>query len=278
VISGLQTVLLGQEWIQSVNLLSGFGNQSYYIPIPLAVEAVESFPNVGDAMVEAQDIERVEMAMADEINEECDDDECSSVDCGDGPLSDSELSPCELSSDDERSLDDDPLSNRELSSGELSSDGQSSLDGDPSGDELSVDDDHSSDGEISSGDDEDGEGYKDYEGKECKGCEEYEEYEEYEECEEGQECQECQKGEDDTGANLQDFMKQHKHLEHAEPQRRKAARETAKLEPEQELHRLTYLRNLLDRNNESVVDPAFNQQSEPKGERVSTTTVFKPCW
>ena len=52
VISGLQTVLLGQEWIQSVNLLSGFGNQSYYIPIPLAVEAAgERFPDLVDAEV-----------------------------------------------------------------------------------------------------------------------------------------------------------------------------------------------------------------------------------
>ena len=67
------------------------------------------------------------------------------------------------------------------------------------------------------------------------------------------------------------------HLEHAGPQRRKAARKTAKLEPE--LHRLTCLKSPLDRNNESVGDPAFNigsQQPEPKDERVGTAAVFKP--
>jgi hypothetical protein len=37
VIPGLQVVLLGQEWIQSVRLLSCFDDRSYYIPIPLAV-------------------------------------------------------------------------------------------------------------------------------------------------------------------------------------------------------------------------------------------------
>jgi hypothetical protein len=148
VISGLQTVLLGQEWIQSVNLLSTFGNQSYYIPIPLAVEAAEErFPDFGDAEVKAQDIEPVEKTMTNKISKEYDDDECGNVNCGDEPISDSELSPCELSSEDERSLDAD----RELSSDELSSDDQSSLDDDPSSDEVSLDDDYSSDAEILSG-------------------------------------------------------------------------------------------------------------------------------
>lgn len=145
VISGLQTVLLGQEWIQSVNLLSTFGNQSYYIPIPLAVEAAEEkFPDFGDAEVKAQDIEPVEKAMTNEISEEYDD---GNVNYCDEPLSDSELSPCEVSSEDERSLDAD----RELSSDELSSDGQSFLDDEPSGDEVSLDDDYSPHAEISSG-------------------------------------------------------------------------------------------------------------------------------
>jgi hypothetical protein len=301
VISGLQTVLLGQEWIQSVNLLSGFGNQSYYIPIPLAVEAAEErFPGVGDGEVEAQDIELVKMAMTDEIGKEDDGGDCGNIVCGDDSSSDGELSPCELSPNDEHSLDDDPLSDGELSSGELSCDVRSSLDGDFSGDELSLDDDYSSNAEISSSEElnsdehdlapadeddkvyEDDEDYEDYEGKKCSGCEEYEEYEEYEEFEEGQECQECQKGEDDTDANLQDFMEQHKHLEYyAEPQRTKAACEIAKLEPEQKLHHLTSVKNPSARNDEPVGDQAFNmgtQQSEPKGERVSTTTVFKPCW
>ena len=267
VISGLQTVLLGQEWIQSVKLLSSFGNQSYYIPIPLAVEAAgERFPDFVNAEVEAQNIELVETAMTNKISKEYDGDECSNVNCGGDPLSNSELSPCELSSKDEHSLD-----------------------GDHSSDELSLDDDYSSNAEISSDEelnsgeyelvptDEDDRGSEDdeyYEGKECKRCED-EEYEEYEEYEEEQECQECQKGEDDTDASLQDL---HKHLEHAGPQRRKAARETAKLESE--LRCLTCLKNPLDRNDESVGDPAFNmgsQQLEPKNERVGTAAVFRPC-
>jgi hypothetical protein len=48
VIPGLQVVLLGQEWIQSVRLLSCFDDRSYYIPIPLAVEAAEErLPGIG---------------------------------------------------------------------------------------------------------------------------------------------------------------------------------------------------------------------------------------
>jgi len=54
VISGLQTVLLSQEWIQSVKLLSRFGNHSYYIPVLLAVKAArERFLNLVDAKVKA---------------------------------------------------------------------------------------------------------------------------------------------------------------------------------------------------------------------------------
>lgn len=41
VLHGLHTILLGREWIESVNLLSDFGNRGYYIPIPLAIEAEE---------------------------------------------------------------------------------------------------------------------------------------------------------------------------------------------------------------------------------------------
>jgi hypothetical protein len=271
VISGLQTILLGRGWIQSVKLLSDFGNRSYYIPVPLAVEAAgERFPDLVDAEVEAQNIELVETAMTNKISEEYDGDECSNVDCGDDPLSDSELSPCELSSEDERSLGDDLSGDElsEISSGEELNFGEYEL--------VQTDEDDGS--SEDDGGSEDYEDYEDYEGEECNECEEDEEYEEYDE--EGQECQECQKGEDDTDASLQDFMKQHKHLEHAEPQRRKDARETAKLEPEPELHRPTCLKNPFGRNDEPGGDPAFNissQQAESKDERVSTATVFRPC-
>jgi hypothetical protein len=247
VISRLQTVLLGQEWIQSVKLLSGFGNQSYYIPIPLAVEAAgERFPDLFDAEVEAQNIELVETAMTNEISEEYDDDECSNADCGDDPLSDSELSPCELSSEDKRSLGDDPSGDElsEISFGEVPNFGEYELvqtDEDDWGsedDEGSEDDKGSEDDEGSQND----EYYEDYEGEKCKGCEGDEEYEEYEEG------QERQKGEDETDANLQDFMKQHKHLP-------------------------------FGRNDEPRGDPAFNMGSQQAklNERVSTATVFRPC-
>jgi hypothetical protein len=68
-------------------------------------------------------------------------------------------------------------------------------------------------------------------------------------------------------------MKQHKHLEHAEPTQ-------GKLEPELELHCPTCLKNPFGRNDEPRGDLAFNigsQQVEPKDERVSTATVFRPC-
>ena len=71
VISRLQTVLLSQEQIQSVKLLSSFGNYSYYIFVPLAVEAAkEWFPNLVDAKVEAQNIKLVETAITNKISKE----------------------------------------------------------------------------------------------------------------------------------------------------------------------------------------------------------------
>jgi hypothetical protein len=118
---------------------------------------------------------------------------------------------------------------------------------------LKADDGTLSDSEISSGEelilneyklvptDEDDEDYRDYDGEESE------------------------EGEDDTDANLQDFAKQHKHYEYyTEIQLLKAAYKTAKLELGQNLRRLTYstcLKNPLDRNNRSLVNPAFNTSS-----------------
>lgn len=197
--------------------------------------------------------------MANEISKEYDDNKCSNFDCSDDPLSNSELSPCELLFEDERLLGDDP-SGDELS--EISSSRELNF----SKYELvqTDEDDGSSKDDKGSKDYKD---YKDYEGEECNECEEDKEYKEYNE--EGQECQECQKGEDDTDASLQDFMKQHKHLEHAELQQRKDACETAKLEPEPELHRPTCLKNPFGCNDEPRGDPEFNigsQQAESKDE------------
>jgi hypothetical protein len=277
VIPGLQTILLGREWIQSVNLLSGFGNQSYYIPVPIAVEAAyEKVPNIVDSGVEAKDSQKFEMATSNEIGEEYDDDEYGNVDDDDNGSSDSELSS------DEPTSDDRPLFDRELSTGELSSHRQNSLDDDPSGDEHSIGGDLSSDSEVLSGEeltleehaltpsDEDDKVYRD--------DEDYEAYsaKEYEECDECQEC-EGQGKEEHPKANSQDFMKPHKHLEHfAEAERVKEDCDIKRPKPEQNLHR----KDPLDRNDTSIGDPAFDvdfQQSEPREERVSKATILEPA-
>jgi len=83
-VSGLQTVLLGREWIRSVYLLSDFGNQKYYIPIPLAIEVTEEkFPDIIDNEAEAKDIKLVDVVTSDEIAKEHDSDEFRKVDYGD---------------------------------------------------------------------------------------------------------------------------------------------------------------------------------------------------
>ena len=46
-ILGLQSVILGRDWIQTVNLFSDFSKQNYFIPVPLNVKAArEDFPNI----------------------------------------------------------------------------------------------------------------------------------------------------------------------------------------------------------------------------------------
>jgi hypothetical protein len=105
-------------------LLSGFSNQSYYILIPLIVEAIkEKFPSIGNAKVKAKDVKLDKLAMTNEIRKEYNDSECGNVDCSNDPLSDNELSPCDLLSSDECLLDDNPLPDRELSSSKPLSDG-----------------------------------------------------------------------------------------------------------------------------------------------------------
>jgi hypothetical protein len=270
--------------MQSVNLLSNFGNQSYYIPIPLTIKAAEEeFPGISDAKAEAKGSKEVRMATSDEIGEECDDDEDGNVD-----RSDNTLSEGELSSDNKHSSDNETLSDSRLSSEELSSNTQNSLGGDPSDDELSLAGDPSSESEISLdeklildehklkptnkddeeedeiyGDDEDYNAYEEEGCKECPGCKECQECEKCEECGECEEC-ECE----GCDSNLQDVIEQHKHLKHfAKYKRAKKARDIAKLESE-------------PKHDESVGGQAFDidhQQSEPNRERVSTATVFRTC-
>jgi hypothetical protein len=133
VISGFQDILLGREWMRSVNLITGFGNQSYYIPVPLTAEAAEEhFPGIDDTEAEAKD-EEVGMATSD--GEEYDDDDNGNVDCGGDDSSNSGLS-----SDDEGLSDDETLSDSELSSPKLSSASDPLSDsGMSSGDELILD-------------------------------------------------------------------------------------------------------------------------------------------
>ncbi len=164
-------------------------NRSYYIPVPLTVEAAEekSFHTV-DTRADAKHIQLDELEVTDTVGkdydvDECDDDECDDDACDhdissddalllDGnPSSDSDLSSGGLSLDDGYSLDDDASSNDVCSLGDDSSGSELSLDEDPpsGADELTTDEDED-----------------DYEGEE---------------------------GEDDTDANLQDVIEQHELLD-----------------------------------------------------------------
>jgi hypothetical protein len=225
VISGLQTILLGREWIRSVHLLSDFRNQGYYIAIPLAVEvAEEKFSDIVDSEAEAKDVKPVAMATSDKIADGHDDDR--KADCGDDPIGkssrdDSSFSESEPSLDGQNLLDGDTPSDRH----EVTPIGED--------DEDETEDEKSDDGEGDDRYDRDRENdeddvcWEDYEEvcdegceecngfdecgceycngyNECEGCEESEDYEEYEEFREGDE---------DLDDNLQDFTEQHTHLE-----------------------------------------------------------------
>jgi hypothetical protein len=225
VVSGLQTVLLGREWIRSVHLLSDFGNQKYYIPIPLAVEvAEEKFPDIVDNEAEAKDVKPVDVATSDEIAEEHDGDEFRKVDCGDdhsngqSSRDDGSISESEPSFDGQNLLDGDTP---EPSSGDDTvSDGGTSSEGHISGkhevtpidedDEDDSEDDENDDGDGDGGDDQNGHGddhgdsddgeddgedngeddSEDYD--ECEGCEECDGFDECEGCEDCNEYNECE--------------------------------------------------------------------------------------
>ena len=283
VVSGLQTILLGREWIRSVHLLSDFGNQKYYIPIPLAVEvAEEKFPGIVDAEAEAKDVKPVDMATSDEIAEEHDDDEFRKADCdddhsnGQSSRDDGSFSESEPSFDGQNLLGGDTPSDEPSSGDDTLSDGGTSSEGPISGkhevtpidedDEDDSEDDESDDGDGDGGDgegdesdDDDGEDDDGEDDDECEGCEECDGYDECEGCEDCNEynecegCEECEgyeeyeefgEGEEDPDDNLHDFMEQHTHLERF-----------ADAEQTKEAHRL---------------------QSESKGEIVSAATVFVP--
>jgi hypothetical protein len=112
VVPGLYTILLGREWIQSVSLLNGSGEQSYYIPIPLVIEMVdEKTFHAVDAKSNSKHTELGDLALYE-------DDEYDDFEYDDNTASDDELS-----------LDASPLSNSDLSCSELTFDGKRSLNG-----------------------------------------------------------------------------------------------------------------------------------------------------
>ncbi|KFY21430.1 hypothetical protein V493_07414 [Pseudogymnoascus sp. VKM F-4281 (FW-2241)] len=61
VVTGLQTIVLGRDWMYEVNLIFGIGNQGYYISTPLVVEAARN------TMHDAEDKRLAKTATFDEI-------------------------------------------------------------------------------------------------------------------------------------------------------------------------------------------------------------------
>jgi hypothetical protein len=79
-------------------LLSTFGNQSYYILIPLAVKAAkERFPNFSNAKIKTQDIKLVKKTITNKINKKYNN--------NNKPLSNSKLLLCKLLSKNKQLLD-----------------------------------------------------------------------------------------------------------------------------------------------------------------------------
>ena len=230
-VSGLQTVLLGREWIRSVYLLSDFGNQKYYIPIPLAIEVTEEkFPDIIDNEAEAKDIKLVDVVTSDEIAKEHDSDEFRKVDYGDNHSNsqssrdDGSISESEPLFDSQNLLDSDtpePLSGDDtVSDSGTSSEGHISgkhevtpidednednsednenndSDSDGGDNQNSHRDDHgdSDDGEDDSEDngEDDSEDYDECEGcEECDRFDECEGYKDYNEYNECEGCEECE--------------------------------------------------------------------------------------
>ncbi|KAH6704281.1 hypothetical protein BKA61DRAFT_680537 [Leptodontidium sp. MPI-SDFR-AT-0119] len=224
VIPGLQTILLGRDWINTVHLLSDFRNQNYYIPVHLAVEVFEeAFLDTFDT----KDVKPAEMVTSGEISEE---------------LEDEGVRKAEYSSPGNRTmLDDNLLSESEssfhdgtryhkpspvetLSDGETSS-GEPHISR-PSDEIHDTDDDrdhHEDDGyDGDDGDDRScgfDEIHQSNEGKvydECDGCEEcnlYNPCEGYEECEGDEEFEELGTEAEETDFSLQDPREQQTHPE-----------------------------------------------------------------
>ncbi|KFY83461.1 hypothetical protein V500_10053, partial [Pseudogymnoascus sp. VKM F-4518 (FW-2643)] len=97
VVTGLETIVLGRDWMYDVNLIFGIGNQGYYISTSLVVEAARN------TMHDAEDKKLAKTATFDETVE------LSSYISSEGELSLNELSFSDAgcSSSQEFSYEDD---------------------------------------------------------------------------------------------------------------------------------------------------------------------------
>ncbi|OBT48534.1 hypothetical protein VE00_01419 [Pseudogymnoascus sp. WSF 3629] len=97
VVTGLQTIVLGRDWMYDVNLICGIGNEGYYIATSLVVEAARN------TMRDAEDEKLAKTATFDETLE------CSSYISSEGGLSlnDLSFSDAGFSSSQEFSYEDD---------------------------------------------------------------------------------------------------------------------------------------------------------------------------
>ncbi|KAL5353914.1 hypothetical protein ACLOAV_001958 [Pseudogymnoascus australis] len=97
VVTGLETIVLGRDWMHDVNLIFGIGNQGYYISTSLVVEEARNI------MHDAEDKNSAKTATFDETAE------CSSYILSEGELSLNGISFSDagFSSDQEFSYEDD---------------------------------------------------------------------------------------------------------------------------------------------------------------------------
>ncbi|MAD85169.1 MAG: hypothetical protein CL912_19585 [Deltaproteobacteria bacterium] len=251
VISGLQTILLGREWIRSVHLLSDSGNQNYYIPIPLAVQvAEEKLLDKVNTEVASKDANPLEMTTCEEIAEAHEDDELYQSSPDDEVFSESELS-----FDGQDILHSDGPSDEPSSGCDALSDGETTREQTREYDVRPTneydEDDEGDEGDEGDGNDhgEDDEDYKDCEGNvgdECDGCEGCEECDGYTECEG---CAECK------GFEYEGFG------------------EGAEDPDDNLLERYIHLESITDAEH---TKEARCQHSDSKDEQVRTATLFIP--
>jgi hypothetical protein len=248
--------------MQSVNLLSNFDNQSYYILILLIIKAAkEEFSGISNTKAKAKDSKEVRIATSNKIGEECNNNENSNVN-----YNDNTLFKGKLFLDNKHLSDNKTLFNSRLLSKELLFNAQNLLGNNSSDNKLLLAGDPLSKSKIllnkelildkhkleptNKNDKEKDKIYRDNK--------DYNTYEEegYKECLRCKECQKCKKckkcGEykkykcEKCDSNLQDVIKQHKHLKHfAKYKRAKKARDIIKLESE-------------PKHNKSVRGQAFN--------------------